>query len=699
MRYSSLKTIPMKEFAKERFDGGLNTYNKEDLILENQMSDGSNVLFENGTLISRKGLSFNIDNALESYDDYSFFHKGLTVTDAKLLKDNQIHRVAYTVCGDRSSYQMLTVYLISPEGTTVATDKIEIRRTSYDIYYMFDNIIFLVGTKKSGCGLYAFLSRKSGLNDIFEIYELDSAYNKWIRLYEQDFYIPVVYLNGHGNRYHDALAQGNISAQNTTKPESLNMLSPRFRAYFTSDGYSTLFKLPIKQLSADSTIVCRSYISPNNYREWIIPAFEESVTALTDLGNITMRCYRDTGYLSFYDENGTSIAIPISSVTSNNLLVEASRLENDGLAEVMGCKLCQIYNSNVFFYKNPQNPSRIYLAQIDNPLYFPENMKKSVGNPSDYVTAMAVQNNKLIAFKSSEIYLISIKKNDSELLLDGLVGSTVTSFEDRQITQSLIHGSVGCAKKETLTVCGNRLVWLSIDYRVYTLATTTYGKENNVYCVSTPIGNILKSYSEGELKNAFAFDHNGYYVLYIEQSLYMLNYRIKNFGISAVYTALGDHGDSISWYVMKLPYQKYYSGYSNGDKIYLSCVDLLEKYCVIATLDGEKDMVLAVEDGKVIQKELSIESNITTKFFTLGNPNIRKNIEEVCICMDFSGEADIILNDADTEYKQTIFSAQKSSSPIKLMPHFKGVYGVSISVSAKSPISFKGIYIKYKNLI
>ena len=79
--------------------------------------------------------------------------------------------------------------------------------------------------------------------------------------------------------------------------------------------------------------------------------------------------------------------------------------------------------------------------------------------------------------------------------------------------------------------------------------------------------------------------------------------------------------------------------------------------------------------------------------------NIRKNIEEVCICMDFSGEADIILNDADTEYKQTIFSAQKSSSPIKLMPHFKGVYGVSISVSAKSPISFKGIYIKYKNLI
>ncbi len=699
MRYSHLKNTPIKEFAFECFDGGLNTYTPEDLILDNQLSDGANLLFKNGMLSSRKGLSFNLDEAIGGFETDGHFHKGLTVTDTELLKDNKIHRVAYALFGDYTSYQRLYVYLVSPDGMLTEAGSFDIRRTSYDIYYEFDNIIFLVGSKNNGCGLYAFLSRKSGADSIYEIYELNSTYSEWEMVYEDSFYVPVVLMNGKGNKYLEAVTQSDFSTPSVVKPERYNMLTSRFRAYYSSDGYSTQFELPTK-LSSDSTVLCRVYISQGYYHEWLIKAGENSATAVTDNGNITMHCYRSLGYVSFYDEQGNAFPMPRSYIIgNNNVLLEASRANVAPIDEIIGCKHCQIYNSNVLFYGNGYKPSNIYTTTRENPLYFPENMKASVGNPSDTVTAMAVQNNKLIAFKNTEIYQVSIKKNESELLSDTLVGSNTTVFENKQITLSLIHGSIGCIDKNTVKVCGNRLVWLSNDANVYTLATTTYGKENNIYCVSTPIENILKAYSTQELSNAFAINMDGYYVLYIAQSLYMLNYSIKNFGISPVYTALGDRSESISWYVMKLPYQKYYSGFSNGGKMQLVCGDTAGKYCVLASFYEQYDKVLTFENSAAAEKEFEIESNITTKFFCFGAPNVRKIIEEVYISMDFIGEADIILSDGVIEYKQTVLCAQKGYSPIRLAPHFKGTYGVGITILSKKPISLKGISIKYKNLI
>ena len=700
MKYSHLKSLPIKKFSHERFDGGINTYKPEDLISSNQMSDGANLLFENGLLSTRKGLSFNLNEAIGNFDIGGFYHKGLKVTDTELLKGDTVYRVAYALFGDNTSYQILSVYLVSPDAKLTPVGEFNIRRTSFDTYYKFENIIFLVGSKKSGCGLYAFLNRKSGTNSIFEIYELSDTYSEWLRLYEEDFYIPVVQLNGKGNRYSEAVAEGGFSIPHITKPENYNLLTARFKAYFTTDGHSTRFQLPVKKLSSDSTVLCRLYISQSYYSEWIIPSGEDTATAMTDNGNITMRCYRNSGEIVFFDESGNYFSLPRSYIIgNNNLFVEATSFNESSISDIVGCKKCQIYNSNVFFYGNQKNPSNIYATSRENPLYFPENMKTSVGNPSDIVTAMAVQNNKLIAFKNSEIYYVSIKKEESELLTDTLVGSEKMVFENNNINLSLVHGSIGCIGKNTVAVCGNRLVWLSNDAKIYTLATTTYGKENNVYCVSSPVENLLRAYSQKELSEAFAIDAEGFYMLYIAQSLYMLDYRIKNFGISPVYTAVEDRTDSIAWYVMKLPYQKYYSGYVNRNKIYLACGDITGKYCVLASLSADTDKVLILENAVASEREIAIESSITTKFFCFGAPNLRKNIEEVYINMDFIGQADIILNDGVIEHRQTVFSSRKNISPIRIAPHFKGIYGLGITISSKNAISIRGISIKYKNLI
>lgn len=700
MKYSHLKTSSIKDFSFERFDGGLNTHNREDLILDNQLSDGANLLYKDGVLTSREGLTFNLDEVIGNFDNYGFFHKGLTVTDTQIARDDKIYRVAFALWGDSSSYQTLYIYFVSQDKRLTPAGNFQFKRTSQDIYYKFSNIVFLVGSKTLGCGLYAFLTLKSGSEGLYEIYELNTSFDEWIKITDDSVYTPTVLINGKGNKYDDAVTEDGFSAEATSKPEKFNMLTSRFKAYFTTDGHSDTFQLPIKKIDENSDVLCRFYVSKNYYYEWLIPAGDNAVTSETDSGNITMCCYRNSATVVFFDSEGNIFPMPRSYlVTSNNLFVKTSREAEDAIDQIVGCEHCTIYNSNVFFYGNEQNASNVYVTTTSNPLYFAENMKSSIGNPSDKVTAMAVQNNKLIAFKSGEIYQVSLEKNESELLSDSLWDGSSLSFENKQIRLSFIHGSIGCINKNTLAVCGNRLVWLGNDANVYTLATTTYGKENNVYCLSDSISNILKTYSDTELSSAFGFNANGYYVLHIAKSLYLLNYRIKNFGISPVYTALGKPPETISWYVLKLPHQKYYSGYFTGNEINLFCGDINSKYCVLSTLYGENDNILSYENGTAVQKKQEIKSSITTKFFCFGSPHTRKIIEEVYIGMEFSGEADIILNDDNIEYKQTVFSPRNNTSPIRIAPHFKGVYGLSITVSSNANISLRGIQVKYKNMV
>ncbi len=699
MRYSYLKTTPIKELSLKDFSGGLNTLNREDLILDNQLSDGANLIFKDGYLTSRKGVSFNLEEAIGNFDESGSFLKGLKITDTEFSKDNKIHRVAYALWGDNLNYQTLYIYFVSSDKKLTSAGNFEFTRTSADIYYTFSNIIFLVGRKTKGCGLYAFLKLKSEDRNLYEIYELGSDFNQWLKIQGDDIYTPIVLLNGKGDKYASALRESDFSAEATKRPEKFNMLTPRFKAYFTTDGYSDTFQLPIKRLAEDSDVLCRFYVSNDIYYEWHIYAGEKMITTKVGNKNITMICYRSSANIVFFDEQGN--VCPLSRnylLDGNNLVVEASREDSYTISQIAGCEHCKVYNSNVFFYGNQENVSNIYGTTTANPLYFPENMKTSVGNHSDRICAMAVQNNKLIAFKTNEIYQVYIDKSESELLWDSLVDSTSTSFETKQLRISLIHGSIGCGNRETLAVCGNRLVWLGADAKVYTLATTTYGKENNVYCLSDPISNLLKAYNTQEISSAFAFDTGGYYALCIAESLYMLHYRIKNFGISPVYTAVGNPPQTIAWYVLKLPNQKYYSGYSYNGEINLSCGDDNLKYCVLSSLDGETDNILRTEYGDAFKETAQIDSSITTKFLYFSEPCKRKIIEDVYVSMDFSGEADIILNDGYIEHRQTVFSQKTQKVPIRIAPHFRGVYGLSVTVKSENPIKINSISVRYKNL-
>lgn len=698
MKYTPLTRKPQKSFKVDSFDGGLNLYNAPELISDNQISYCENVLFSNGGLKSRNGIKINRDAVEGRYDISGSFEKGITLTDTMFEYKSRMCRIAYSVWGDGDSYSFVKMYLITPLHKIVSIGDIQIHRTSSDTYYRFESIVFLVGEKHSGSGIFAFLTRKSEDSEIYDIYELSSNLQSWKLLYDSDYYEPVVLVNGKGTLYNTAAKERDVYSGQTANPESFNMLTNRFKAYFTSDGSSFQFHLPVTKLSLNSQIVCRVYATPSSYEEWIIPSQSESVTINSSSGKVTLKCDRNTGHLSFLNEDGSYYSPPnCYAVSGNNIVVRAERIKESQTGNIIGSRGVKVYNSNAYFYGNKINPEKVYCARINEPLYFPEKMAARIGSSNDTVIAMAVQNNKLIAFNESQIYKVNINKNNDFDSGYSLLGSHEAILASDSLGVTLVHESVGCGNPRTVAVCGNRLIWLGSDKKVYTLATTTYGKENNIYCVSTPVDGFLNGIDETALKNAFAFDADGHYNLCIGSKILLLDYRIKNFGISSVYTGLEKSTENISWYLLSLPDGTYSSGSLIGDKAAVFVLDGTLNFAAAAEFDGEKDEILTAATSGYTVKAVPVNTVIHTKNFNMGNFGKRKNIDTVKLYMDISGSADIIISGNVSKYAQSIFSSGGITAAV-LTPAIKGEYGAQVKITAAVPIAVYALEFNYREL-
>ncbi len=699
MKYTSLARKPQKSFKVELFDGGLNLCKAPELISDNQASYCENALFTNGGLKSRKGLKIYRDSIEGGYDGFGAFERGITVTETLFEYKSQVCRLAYAVWGDSDSYAFVKMYLINPLHKILPIGGIEIHRASSDTYYRFESIVFLVGEKHSGSGVFAFLTRKDKDSEIYDIYELSSDLEEWQLLNDGDYYEPVILVNGKGTMYNTAVKEREVYSGQTAYPESFNMLTNRFKAYFTTDGSSFQFHLPVTRLSANSRIVCRVYATPSSYEEWIIPAQEESVTIISSGGKITLSCNRNTGYVSFLDETGGYYSPPnCYAMNGNNLVISAERIKASQVGCVVGSRGVKLYNSNAFFYGNKVNPDKVYCAKISKPLYFPEKTAARIGSFNNSVIAMAVQNNKLIAFTESQIYKVNI--NSSTQLESGysLLGLDESVLASDSLKVTVVHESIGCLNRRTIAVCGNRLIWLGSDKRVYTLATTTYGKENNIYCVSDSVNALLSETDESELKAAFAFDAEGYYNLCIGEKMLLLDYRIKNFGISPAYTGVKKSNESVSWYLLSLPQeQSYTSGATIGDKTVIFVLDNTSGFAAAAGLEGVEDEALTATASEYTVKAAPVKLALYTKCFNMGSFGVRKNIDTVKLYMDISGSADIIINGKVFKYSQTV-SKNGGIATVVLTPAIIGEYSVQVCITSLNPIAVYGLELLYREL-
>lgn len=699
MKYPHLKPEIVKEYKISALDGGINRYNSPELILDNQLSESRNMWYKNGTLRSRMGVSC-IDGSVISDDLYANILRPLEFTKSYFTVDGNNCRIAYLLTGDGYTYEFLKIFFVSEDGTFTSAGSIHFHRVDSTAFYRLENVFFMSGKKTSGCGIYAYITQKSGNQRLYDIYELDSTGQNWYTVNSSNYYIPVVLLGGRGESYHEAEEMAGFSAAEPSAAESFNLLSGGFRAYYTSDGYSAVFYLPVSGLTSDSTVKCRVYFSQSYYYEWTILPNKDSAVTLTESGNVTMYCQRATGCVQFKLSNSEMYSVPSSYIVgSNNMYFEATRSTPDNKEAIISSKNCCLYNGDAFFYGNMVSPATVYQCSYEKPLYFPEGMKTSVGNSEDLITAMGVQNNKLIAFKSGECYRISVSSNDSKAISETPIGKTDNIFIKSQLTVTPVNLQVGCMDYRTLCPCGNRLIWLGSDKKVYTLATTTYGKENNIYELSLPIEESLIRLSNNDIKKAFGLDIGGYYFLGVGNKAFILDYRVRNFGISSVYSGLKDDAKSISWYEWTFPQSSHLcDGFYTANDVFLALSDQNDIINYMCTLSGETDTVFEISANITQKKEYTFESYFSTALLDFGKPHIRKRIGEVFFDIFSNGRLNVTLTGDSVSDNHTLRLCSPNLSVVRFMASLYGVERVKAKISSNSSFGISSIIFRYNEI-
>ncbi len=693
MKYPSLLKKDALEYNVTGFDGGVSFDQIADTIDDNKLSACKNMWYHKGRLSTRSGFAPISDKPLELLDRTLSKFKNLTITDTVYSTAEGSWRLAYLICGEISSYRIMKFYLVSASSAR-QIGEIYFNRVSSDYFPEPVNAFFVVGNPTIGSGIYAFITKSAKGKNSYEVYEAASALDEWESVSDK-FYVPVIYANGRGTRYNEAHQLNGISYDAPIEPERRNLLDGHFKAYFTSDGLSSMFRLPVSNLDANEAVVCRVYKDSQSYTEWVIPIGGTSNTKTFKEQEVTVSCDRKLGSVWFSTTSGY-YSVPIMTYcNTNNIMIKAVKTVPNGVARVVGSKRCTVFNSRVYVCGNLVNPHEVYSARLTNPLYFPKNSKAIVGESTSEVTALGVQSNKLIAFKADELYRINVTEGKAFFQNASILGENDEFLESDILETQTIHTTIGCDCPDTVRLCGNRLVWLSSSGGVYTLATTTYGNENNVYEISMDINSRLQEFHSEDLRKAVAIDNRGCYILICGKLALVMDYRVKGFGYSAAYSTLRNTDKGIAWYLWELPQAlTMSSGFNDGGVMVVAGCDNSGRLFYLLTMSSDKDRLLCYGEGVEIIEE-NIKSSFCTKMFDFNRSERYKGIEAVYITANSEGAVDITVTD-NTQLCNRSIHLPKSLGTVRITPLMKPTERLGVSVSAEAPLSVYGMKFKYK---
>lgn len=704
MKYSYLNDGKEKDFKMPELSGGIALNEDPSVIDGSHLADCNNVWFRQGLLTTRPGISASEGDLFCKFDKYEpDCVIDYTFTDTYAEYNGSQYRIAYCVTGDLLSYSDIKILLVGPFGEKKSIGSIHYGRVSWDSFSMPEHLFFAVCKPKAGCGIYAFVSYKDTYDEnrkVHEIYECSADMTSWYRHDYTKYYQPVLYINGRGNRYGTSAA---AYAGEPTELEQPNLLTGAFRVYFSSDGYSSSFQLPVSGLDEDKNVICRVYENRNQYTAWTIEPNKTSETVRFLGVDITMKCDRVTGEINFYTADSEYSVPLMSKFLGNNIMVKAYKTEaENGAHKIIDSTQAINYGSHIVLCGNGVVPGEVYAARIDNPLYFPKSACISVGDITAPVTALSVQNDKLIAFKEREMYRIMIN--------DGGVYTTNSYISDQSDEISFpdtlsmvgVHVNIGCDCPKTLKLCGSRLVWLDSKGTVYVLAMTTYGKENNVYEISSAITSQLKKYTPAALKNSFAAENDGSYVLFVgsdtkAEEAFVMDYRVKSFGQSASYLGSNGADRSLAWYRWSFPEDYLMSSAAGTAKgLMIAARSKNGRLIYTSVLDGEKDTILGVEGDEVKEYNYDIESSFTTKMYDFGLPQSKKNITALFLTASCDGRIDISLSDENGTVSRQSRRFGNILSTVRLTAYARAVNRISLGLSSKNRMAVASPVLRYR---
>ena len=190
----------LKSFAIDSFEGGIKASFLKTMIADNELYDGLNMFYENGRLVTRKGIEAIGSKSLSD--------------DATEFDVTPVGPIVYT---DKNAMKM---FFVSRNASGTFCNKLLIVNTDREIYFLslidcdssiYENGIQRVnciafnGKEVNGSGIFVILSLIDSAGEVCDkfIFELNKEMSRASLVSVANIYAPLVYANGRGASYAD----------------------------------------------------------------------------------------------------------------------------------------------------------------------------------------------------------------------------------------------------------------------------------------------------------------------------------------------------------------------------------------------------------------------------------------------------------------------------------------------------------------
>lgn len=458
MKDLNIKENPQKTLHIPALTGGLDLRDLHDKS-NNSLSNCKNVWQKGGILKSRPALFCDINSVLGKEEYYYNDPSATVVTDIEYEYGKTVYRMVYKSVEVDIATHFCYTNLIGPDGKVFKTARIIFTRTSSDTFYIPQKFNFFKGkpSTSSGTGIYLLIKlinceNSDEINS--RIYELNSSLESWMEVYAT--YIPTVLINGRGNGYELARQADQAFGGNPKRLEGLNALTGDFYSYFSSDGYSSSFRLPLSSLS-QSSVTARFYYSAENYVDWHISATSNQSTSTLFNNAVTMTVNRENGIVSFSCSTGEYFLPFISGRNENNLRILAKKESGYSLNDIADSDVCLNLNGKIFF----GSKNRIFSSSFENPLYFPAESVSTLWGEDSRVTALVPLSENFLAFTKNRIYKGEVK-DGKNLNTYSLLADNDSIFKaPHSVELECVNYNIGCAQKNSVITNGKEVFFLS----------------------------------------------------------------------------------------------------------------------------------------------------------------------------------------------------------------------------------------------
>ncbi len=677
MKYNPVKPSGTK-YKKIKLDCGI-WDNESDMPDGDYLEDAENVYLKNGVIVTRKGVCTKSDSIFGSNNADGNLRKNFTVNDTDIFYLNKRQKIGYTLWGNGQSTEIMSIFVLDKEGTVRSLGNINFSNNNPQNFYTVESAFFIQGKARAHSGIFLFVKSGNYYNSQrtlkYEIYEYNNNNNLWVNPAESDYYTPTVYINGRGDKYLLAKSEGSVFDGAPMCPEEINLLGGKFYAYFSSDGYSSGFKLPFSNLKSGNKIICKIYSDSASFTEWEIGTSAISATATFMGKTVKLSCDRASGYFNF-TFNNADFPIPNTGKTGgNDICFFSVKDTGDSLEKIVSSTGAVSHNARIYLYGNDIQKNEIFSAKPENPLYFPLGMSVKAGSETDYITALKSDGKNLLAFKNDGIYRIYSSFNYARYTFTTPVGLEYDFTSPDKVTSHPYSEAFGEVLKNTVINCGKSIFFMSADKKIYSL---TGDRLKNV---TGGIAKAVRYLSDEELNNAFSLYFEGNYVIVSGNKAYILC-------------------DENCWYKFILPDNSGYSGsYCFDDIIYLICNDTENTYNFLSVLDGEKDICFKEGfDGNLTTAENKIDFSVTLSKNNFGIPDCKKDFKRLNLSLSGNGFIEIEMGGNYGSTKQHFSLKPQCSSDVGINPFILPSESVFIKIKGNSPFALKNMSIEYLKL-